>query len=169
MSEHCPHCASELPAEAKYCPHCTRIARAYEFCEECGEPIAEAAKRCPHCGQAVRTHAAEAPAELRQSLTATRLGAFLCTGNVTALLHPPRVEIAADRVRIFRWSFFGLRVSQHEIQFDRIASVQYTKGIFWGGLLVETYGGASDDVEQPGFDQDGARELVETLRRITTG
>jgi len=40
-----------------------------------------------------------------------------------------------------------------------VASVRYTKGIFWGGLLVETFGGKSEDFSEKGLRQKDASAL----------
>jgi len=45
-----------------------------------------------------------------------------------------------------------------------VASVRSTKGIFWGGLLVETFGGASEDLSEKGLRQEDARMMAEQLK-----
>jgi hypothetical protein len=63
-----------------------------------------------------------------------------------------------------KWSFLGLRVHQQEIRIDRVASVKYTKGVIWGELLIETFGGAAEDINQKGFPQTDAREMAQELK-----
>lgn len=74
--------------------------------------------------------------------------------------------MAEGRIQLTKWTFFGMRVHLQEIRIDRVASVRYTKGIIWGGLLVETFGGAAEDISQGGFDQQLAREMADELKAI---
>ena len=138
-------------------------------CGQCSEPIASSARRCPYCAEKVPTEKELHARQLKMSIVANRLGAFVTTSNPTALLHPPELEVSEGRVRAQRWSFLGLRVDRQEIRIDRIASVKYTKGVFWGGLLIETFGGATEDLDFKGFDQDSARKMAEQLQEVTSG
>ncbi len=166
MSVVCPHCAGEIPGGAKYCCQCGRIVADYQYCEECTEPIASAAKRCPCCGHKVPTEIDVRTRTFTKSITASRIEAFLGGSSLTALFHPPRFEVADGRIRMNKWSFLGLRAHQQEIRIDRVASVQYTKGIIWGGLLIETFGGATEDIRQKGFEQIEARDMAQALKDI---
>jgi hypothetical protein len=141
----------------------------YVHCPSCAEPIAAAATHCPCCARRVPTAQDARARELRATITARRLGAFLTSGSVTALFRPPRLEVADGRVRVVKWTFFTLRVHHQEIRIDRVASVQYTKGVFWGGLLVETFGGAAEDIDQKGFEQTEAREMAQRLKELIGG
>lgn len=165
METRCPHCGGNVSPDARYCPHCSRLAKEFQYCPECAEPIASAAKRCPCCGQKVPTQRDLQARSFRKSITASRIGAFLTT-NPTSLLHPPRLEVADGRIRMTKWSFLGLRVHQQEIRIDRVASVKYTKGVIWGELLVETFGGATEDVCQKGFPQTQARDMAQELKEM---
>lgn len=164
----CPHCLAEVPENARYCMHCARLMVGYALCRECREPIAEAAGRCAHCGEKVATEVELKARSIQMTIVANRIGAFVTSGGVTALFHPPQLEVAGGRVRATRWSLFGLRVDTQEIRFDRIASVKYTKGIFWGGLLIETFGGATEDLNLKGFDQDAAFQMAEELKAVAS-
>ena len=53
-----------------------------------------------------------------------------------------------------------MRRHSQELQVSKVASVRYTNGIFWGGLLVETFGGASEDLSEKGLRQEDARMMV---------
>ncbi len=96
-------------------------------------------------------------------MRATRLGALFANG-LTALLFPPIIAIHNGKVTVRSWSALGLRTHLREIQLNRIASVNYTKGIFWGTLLVETFGGAMEDMKEGGLRQDDALRMAERLK-----
>jgi len=95
---------------------------------------------------------------------ATHLGAFFGGNNFTGLFLPPIIRVHAARITVTKWTLLGLRRHTQEIQVSKVASVRYTKGIFWGGLLVETYGGASEDLSEKGLRQEDARMMVEQLK-----
>jgi hypothetical protein len=65
-----------------------------------------------------------------------------------------------------KWSFLTLRVKQHDVRLDRVASVKYTKGVIWGGIYIETFGGATEDINQNGFEQNEARQLAAQIKEI---
>ena len=85
---------------------------------------------------------------------------------MTGLLFPPIISVSQGRVRVTRWSFLGLRTHHQEIQVSRVASVRYTKGIIWGGLLIETFGGASEDLSEKGLRQEDARNMANQLKAV---
>lgn len=166
MDSTCPHCGGNIPSEAKYCLCCTRIVRDFQHCLECGEPISKEAKRCPHCAQKVPTKRDLQVLGFERCITANPIGAFLSGSGLASLFRPPRFEVAEARIRLYKWSLFGLRVRQHEIRMDRVASIQHTKGIIWGGLLIETFGGSSEDIRQKGFNQDDARRMAQEIKEL---
>ena len=164
MSAPCPHCGSRLRNEYNYCSSCTRLAVNYQNCEKCQEPYSNQADTCPHCQHKSATQQEQMAAALELEVTATRLGAFCTGGGITALFIPPHIKIHNGRVNVTKWSFFGLRVHHQEIQVTRVASVRYTKGVFWGGLLIETFGGAAEDLAERGLRQEDARIMTEQLK-----
>ncbi|RJP31414.1 MAG: hypothetical protein C4527_08185 [Candidatus Omnitrophota bacterium] len=167
METICPHCRGEVPREAKYCLHCGRLVDNFQYCQECHEPISIEAKRCCYCAQKVPTDRDVQIQSFNKIIVADRLGSFLTgRGGFTNLFHPPRLEVSHGRILVTKWSFFGLREHQQEIRVDRVASVQYTQGIIWGGILIETFGGATEDINQKGFDQADAREMSQKLKEI---
>ncbi|MBI1371718.1 MAG: hypothetical protein GC159_03015 [Phycisphaera sp.] len=161
----CPHCAGEIAPNATHCPHCARRCVNFILCDACREPIAADAKRCPYCAQRIRTAAELAAQELAMEIRATPFGGLIFSG-ITSLFMPPIIRVGEGRIEVLRWSFFGLRRDHQEIQVDRVASVRYTKGIIWGGLLIETFGGASEDITERGLRQHEAHELAEQLKSI---
>jgi len=97
---------------------------------------------------------------------ATHMGAFFTTGTITALFLPPFISVAGGQIRVRKWSLLGLRQHHQDIQVSRVASVRYTKGVFWGGILVETFGGSAEDISEKGLRQRDAREMAEQLKSV---
>ena len=159
----CPHCGGELNLDVFYCRHCTRRARDYKLCPTCQEPLSASATNCPQCNSRVPTEQDRAAQEIHLEFRATRLGAFF-TGTVTGIFLPPFISVSEGRIRVKKWSLFGLREHHQEIQVSRVASVRYTKGVFWGGILVETFGGSAEDISEKGLRQTDAREMAEKLK-----
>ena len=162
----CPHCGGDVAREVFYCRNCSRRAVGYRLCPACGEPIAEGAKFCPYCTQKVPSEQDRDIQALTKEVQATRLGAFLAGGNFTGLFFPPFIRVSQGRIQVTKWTFLGLRTHHKEIQVSRVASVRYTKGIFWGGLMVETFGGSAEDLTEKGLRQDDAREMAEQLKAV---
>ena len=171
MATACPHCGGEQQGEYKYCSHCGRRLVDFKSCPECDEPVSAQAKRCPHCAQPLSHIAQRRPDEqvravpnLNLEARATHLGAFFASGSITALLIPPVIRASNKRITVTKWSLFGLRTHSQEIQVSRVASVRHTKGVFWGALLVETFGGASEDLSEGGLKLEDARKMALNLK-----
>ncbi len=58
----------------------------------------------------------------------------------------------------------GLRIHDQEIRVERIASVRTTKGIFWDALIIETFGGAADDLGQRGLRKSDAKRMASIIK-----
>jgi len=167
----CPHCALAIPPGATFCPHCTRRVLAYELCSECREPVSIDAKYCHCCSQRIRharTGSAAPTLDANMAIKASRLGCLLTTGSVTAVFKPPIVHAAGDRVRLTRWSALGLRIEDDEIPIARIASVRCTKGLFWSTLVIETFGGAMQDIGQRGLHNRDAQRMASIIKAALT-
>ncbi len=162
----CPHCGDSTVKDAPYCRHCGRRIADFKPCPTCQEPISQIATVCPYCTRKVPVGERPDPTALTGEIRATRLGGLLTSGRPTYFFHPPVIRVSEGRIRVTTWTFLGLRVSHQEIQVTRVASVRYTKGIIWGGLLIETFGGASEDMAQLGLPQEPAREMAEKLKAI---
>jgi hypothetical protein len=119
---------------------------------------------CPYCSQRIPTEKDTAAKALDLQVRATHLGAFLTSLSFTFLLFPPIIRVIQGRITVTKWTFLGLRRHNQEIQVTRVASVRYTKGIIWAGLLVETFGGASEDLTQKGLRKSEAKTMAENLK-----
>ncbi|MHC4247695.1 MAG: zinc ribbon domain-containing protein, partial [Planctomycetota bacterium] len=161
----CPHCGAELAGGAMCCQGCGRRAVDYRTCPACREPVANEATYCPFCTQKVPTERQLAARALELEVRATRCGAFF-TGGLTGLFLPPIITVRGGLITVTKWTILGLRRHQQEINVDRVASVRYTKGIIWGALLIETFGGASEDLTQRGLRQADAREMADQLKAV---
>jgi len=162
----CPHCGDDCVGGVACCRSCGRRIADFIACPACKEPIARDATHCPFCTQTVPSDQDIAARSLQLTVRATKLGAFLTGGGVTGLLFPPIISVSQGRIRVTRWTFLGLRVHDQEIQVSRVASVRYTKGIIWGGLLVETFGGASEDLSEKGLRQEDASNMANRLKAV---
>jgi len=129
--------------------------------------MALAATHCASCGQRPPTDQELAVRKLNLEVQATNFGALLTCG-ITGFFFPPVISVTDGRIKITKWSFFGLRTDHQEIQVSRVASVRYTKGVIWGGLLIETFGGAAEDLAQRGLRQEDARTMAEQLKSVLT-
>jgi membrane protease subunit (stomatin/prohibitin family) len=49
----CPECRGELPAEARFCPHCGHQQLVFHQCIQCGKNLTPNARFCSRCGQKV--------------------------------------------------------------------------------------------------------------------
>lgn len=94
------------------------------------------------------------------------LGALLTDQSVTALFYPPIMTITPGEIRIRRRQFLGLRTLDSKISISRIASVRVLDGVIWGGLIIETYGGAAGDLSIGGLDKDEARQTAKLIERL---
>jgi len=103
--------------------------------------------------------------EIHFEIRATRLGS-LFTSGITGFFLPPYISVSGGHIHVRKWSFLGLRRHHQEIQVSRVASVRYTKGIFWGGILVETFGGSAEDITENGLRQHDARSMTEQLKSV---
>ena len=164
METACPHCGAEIREGYNYCQRCARRVIDYVLCEKCREPVANDASSCPHCSSVFKGEKEKTAVELALEIRATHLGAFFGGGNFTGLFFPPIIRAHAGRITVTKWSLLGLRRHNQEVQVSKIASVRYTKGVFWGGLLIETFGGASEDLSEKGLRQGEARMMAEQLK-----
>ena len=164
MATMCPHCGGQQQGEFKYCSHCARRVADFKHCPECNEPVSSQAQRCPHCTQQLPHERALAAQALDLEVRATRLGALFTSGSITGVLFPPVIRASNGRITVTKWTLLGLRTHHQEIQVSRVASVRYTKGVFWGALLVETFGGASEDLKEAGLALEDARTMAENLK-----
>jgi RNA polymerase subunit RPABC4/transcription elongation factor Spt4 len=164
MVEKCPHCGSQVNTGYRYCPSCSRIVENYKFCKACIEPYSKKAKSCPYCQYQSTSHKNKVATSLELEVKATRLGALLAAGNITGLFFPPTIKVSKGRINVKKWSFLGLRTHHQEIQVTRVASVRYTKGIIWGELLIETFGGAAKDFTEKGLKQEDASLMAYQLK-----
>ena len=166
-ADSCPHCGGDVSHASAYCRHCSRRVLDAKSCPTCKEPIHTDALFCPYCTQRIPTDRDRAAQQLDLEFRATHLGS-LFTSGITGFFLPPYISISAGRIHVRKWSFLGLRCHHQELQVSRVASVRYTKGIFWGGILVETFGGSAEDIAEKGLRQRDARSMAEQLKSVLT-
>ena len=94
------------------------------------------------------------------------MGAMITEPSLTALFFPPVLTVTGAEVRIQKWSFWGLRTYRQSLSTERIASVRFLKGIFWGGIVIETYGGSSADLVITGLRKNEAQDTADLLEKL---
>lgn len=165
----CPFCLSPAPAGATKCAHCGANIGDVRLCPGCAEPVREAATVCPFCRGDLMPPANEAARSLLTEpwvIESSPLGALLTDQSVTALFFPPTLTITPTEIRIRRKQFMGLRTLDSKISVSRIASVRTLDGVMWGGLVIETYGGAAGDLGIGGLDKEDARQTATLIERL---
>jgi len=168
----CPFCRGSIAANAIKCPHCQSVIGDYKICPDCRESVASDAAVCKYCGRrwpapAPDLHEPESRGEaiLRQ-IWSDNLGAMVTEYSITALFFPPELTITRTEARIQKWSMLGLRTLRRRISTDRIASVRFLKGVFWGGIAIETYGGSSGDLVITGLRKAEAQQASALLEKL---
>lgn len=128
----------------------------------------EAARLCPYCGADLTPTPPEEAELLAEPwvIYASPIGAAITEGLPTALFFPPMLTVRPGEVHIHRRSFMGLRKMDQKLALTRIASVRALQGVFWGGIVVETYGGSSADLAISGLDKEEARQTAALLERL---
>jgi hypothetical protein len=193
----CPACADVVGSEARKCPHCGELLADFKECPHCLERVRLVAKACRFCGFAFPEAPAlprsgdlrralegaiidvaapsggEAPGESGIDFTvgATPLGSFFCNRSITGLVLAPMLRVTEHEVTLKSWSLLGLRSYEQRVPTARVASVRLVLGLFWGGIVIETFGGATGDIEITGLNKTEARDMAaiiedNVLRRV---
>ncbi len=167
----CPFCRGEIQPEANKCPYCQSVVKDFKICPDCAEPVSEDASVCKSCGHRWKTQVeARSEASRNDTLTqvwADNLGAMVTEPSITALFFPPELTITRLEARLVKWSFMGLRTYRQRISTERIASVRTLRGVFWSGIVIETYGGSSSDLVITGLRKKEAQETASLLERLS--
>ena len=165
----CPFCRTAVDSDASKCPNCQSVIGEYIICPDCRESASSQASVCRHCGHRFEADPAGAQAardEILCQVWADCMGAMITEPSLTALFFPPVLTVTAAEVRIQKWSFWGLRTYRQRLSTERIASVRFLKGIFWGGIVIETYGGSSADLVITGLRKNEAQDTAELLEKL---
>jgi hypothetical protein len=168
----CPLCRGEVHPAAIVCEHCGGRLSHFKICPRCAEQVHEDAQLCRFCQydfdrEAERQKLLRALEANPHCLTANPLGVLFTEMSITGLFFPPELEIRGGDVVLRRWSLFGLRRLDQRIPIRRIASARMLTGVIWGGLMIETFGGALSDLVMHGLDREQAAETAALLERIT--
>ncbi|MCX7015648.1 MAG: hypothetical protein NTW86_24365 [Candidatus Sumerlaeota bacterium] len=172
MDSQCPFCRGSIAADAIKCLHCQSVVADYKICPDCRESVPAPAAVCKFCGHRWTAPASAAHEEGEEDILrrvwADPLGALVTMFSPTAVFFPPELTITRTEARIHKWSLFGLRANRQRISLERIASVRYQKGIFWGAVIVETFGGTTGDLVISGLSNQDARETALLLEKLAT-
>lgn len=164
----CPFCRNAVPEDAVKCGWCGSNIGDIQMCPSCREPVRAGATLCPFCAADLAPPEPEDAALLAEPwvIEASPIGAAITEQLPTALFYPPVLTIDDKEVHVHRRSFLGLRKLDTRLALTRVASVRALQGIFWGGLVIETYGGSSADLAINGLDKEEARETAALLERL---
>lgn len=167
----CPLCRGEVAPDAIRCAHCGDLLRHFKVCPKCAEKVHEEARVCRHC-----THDFDKEKQRRglvrdlsrnpHKLAANPFGVLFSELSITGLFFPPELTINGDELLLSRWSLLGLRRLDQRIAVRKIASVRYMSGVIWGGIVIETFGGAMGDLVMGGLDKPKANETAQLLEQI---
>ncbi len=169
--ELCPVCQGGVSPGAIRCPHCGDPLAHFKVCARCAEKIHEDAQVCRHCGHDFEREA-ERMSVIRRlqsethRLVASPVGVLFSEFSITGLFFPPEIEIRGEEILLRRWMLLGLRTLDQRISTKKIASVRCLNGVIWGGLMIETFGGAMGDLVMHGLDKQRASETAHLLEQI---
>jgi predicted amidophosphoribosyltransferase len=171
----CPACEQEISARALKCSYCGELLRDYRECPQCAERVRSRARTCRYCAQPLAPvipviagdpgDESAAPAVVPPAYLAasTPLGALFCHRSLTGLILPPELFVTATDVEMHWWSLFGMRSFDQKVPFSRVTSVRLVQGIFWGSILLETFGGPVAELELRGMNKREARDLAKVI------
>lgn len=75
------------------------------------------------------------------------------------------MRVTAQELIVRSWSMLGLRSFEQRVPVSRVASVRMTLGVFWGGVVIETFGGNVGEIELLGLNKAEARDIVFLLQK----
>lgn len=167
----CPWCLEPARPGAVKCRHCGSLLARAKVCPRCAETVHEDARVCRACGHDFEREAQRQDLLRRLNarphhLGASPLGVLLSEFSITGFLFPPDIEINGDEILLRRWTTFGLRRLDQRISTRKIASVRCLTGVFYAGLMIETFGGAQGDLVIHGLDKAKAAETAALLEQI---
>lgn len=131
----CPDCLSEIPAEASFCRHCGERVEG-KPCPDCGSRSPSDAVVCRWCGHRYQEQAAARVDFEPFSVEARRLPTALLRGRFL----PQTIHFTRDKIVISTPGPFNLSRQEEEIPWRKVAGFDYTSGIFWDQVTVETRG-----------------------------
>ena len=167
----CKYCLEEVKDGAQRCPHCSSWLIEMKICPQCAEEINPQAKICRFCGASQTQNQEEVQREERlasisHKIVASPIGAMFCETSLTALFLPPELHIEKGEILVRKWTLFGLRTYDQKISINKIASVRYLSGVIWGGISIESFGGAISNILINGLDKEEAQKTVSILDEI---
>lgn len=77
---------------------------------------------------------------------------------------PDQMELREDSVKILQREWFGLKREEEVISIERIASTRIQFGLLKATVILETFGGAKDDLRIPGVAKGEARAFREAIQ-----
>lgn len=84
--------------------------------------------------------------------------------GLTHYLFPDTISFENGRIRITTRKWLGLSKDEYEAPATRVSSVRLTSGIFNSTLVVETFGGAQEDLVIDYLPKAKARHIADAIR-----
>lgn len=82
----------------------------------------------------------------------------------TKLFKPDSITFHSDRIGIVKSTMLGLKSSEEEITYGQIASVRLAKNIFTSDVVIETTGGATDDLSIEKFKRSVGIDVADKIK-----
>lgn len=77
---------------------------------------------------------------------------------------PDQMELMEDSVKVLQREWMGLKREEEVIAIERIASTRLQFGLIKATVILETFGGAKDDIRISGVAKGQARAFREALQ-----
>ena len=85
--------------------------------------------------------------------------------SLTQLLFPDRIAFTNGRISVTKRKWLGLGRLEEDVAITRVASVRVDSGILNATVIIETLGGATEDLYVEKIPKGKARELADEIRR----
>ncbi len=85
-------------------------------------------------------------------------------GSPTKFWMPDQMELREDSVKLLQREWMGLKREEEVISIERIASTRLQFGLIKATVVLETFGGAKDDLRLTGVAKGEARAFREAIQ-----
>lgn len=84
--------------------------------------------------------------------------------RLTKVLFPDKIEVQGDRALITKKRWLGLITDDESIVIERLASVRVKRGLISAKIIIETMGGAKQDIIIERLWRNTAKKIAKALR-----
>ena len=79
-------------------------------------------------------------------------------------LIPDIIELTDRGITVTKKKFFGLSNSQEDVRWSNVSSIRVANGIILSTLIIETTGGATEDIHIKGMRKSIAKQAREAIQ-----